>query len=255
MTVAVGPDRIVRAAKEQGTELFFNLAAPHVPAAVIDMGHVLFLTSLFAALLAFHNAVARYLFALGRERVLPAALGRTSRRTGAPKLGSLLQSALALTALVLYAVAGWDPITHLFFWGGIGGGLGILVLMAATSIAVVGFFARHPHGEPVWRRLIAPILAALLLTAILVITVAEFGELLNVAGSSPVRWGFPAAYTAAAVLGVAWALILRAARPGVYAAIGLGADTATTDTGLTAGTAPDQPHPIPDPVLTETSPR
>ncbi|GAA4714898.1 APC family permease [Phytohabitans rumicis] len=254
MTVATGPDRIVQAAQEQGTELFFNLAAPHVPAAVIDVGHLLFLTSLFAALLAFHNTVSRYLFALGREQVLPGRLGRTSRRTGAPKLGSFLQSVTAVAVLILYAAAGWDPITHLFFWGGIGGGLGILILMAATSIAVVGFFARHRHGEPVLRRLIAPILAALILTATLVVTVAEFAELLNIPNSSPVRWAFPAAYATAAVLGVGWALILRTARRSVYAAIGLGADSSTAAIRLSP-TGVAQPDLTLDPAFTKASPR
>lgn len=242
MTVATGPDRIVQAASEQGTELFFNLAAPHVPTAVVDIAQVLFLTSLFAALLAFHNTVARYAFALGRERVLPAGLGRTSRRTGAPKLGSLLQSLLALAVLIGYAVAGWDPILHLFFWGGIGGGLGILILMTGTSIAVVGFFVRHRRRYPErrWRRVIAPLSAALVLAAILTVTTAELGELLNVDASSPLRWAFPAAYAVAAVLGVGWALILRAVRPGVYAAIGFGADASATGTGLTDSDTPER---------------
>ena len=53
---------------------------------------VLFMTSLFAAMISFHNAVARYMFALGRERVLPGALGRTEPRSGAPRVASLSQS-------------------------------------------------------------------------------------------------------------------------------------------------------------------
>ena len=71
-----------------------------MPAALVHIGYVLFLTSVFAALLAFHAAVARYQFALGRERVLPAAWGRTHPRTGAPLLGSITQSVLALAVLV-----------------------------------------------------------------------------------------------------------------------------------------------------------
>jgi amino acid transporter len=232
MTVAVGPHQIVAAARQQGTELFFTLAAAHLPALIIDVGRLLFVTSLFAALLAFHNTVSRYLFALGREHVLPTGFGRTSRRTGAPTHGSLLQTVLAFTVLTVFAAAGWDPIVHLFFWGGIGGGLGILILMAATSIAVVAFFNRHRHGVPLRQRLLAPTTAALALTGILAITITELGDLLNVPNTSPVRWAFPAAYTIAAAAGIVWALILHRTRPRVYAAIGLGADSVTTPDGL-----------------------
>ncbi|SCG38661.1 APC family permease [Micromonospora coxensis] len=227
MSVATGPDKIVDAARSDGTELIFNLVSPHLGAGVVTIGRVLFITSLFAALLSFHHTVARYLFALGRERVVPAVLGRTSRRTGAPKAGSILQSVIAVAVLVGYAAANADPITHLFFWVTVTGGLGVLALMTVTSAAVVGFFARITHTEGPWRALIAPLTATLALTAVLVVTVQEFDTLLGVDPHSPLRWLFPAAYAVAALVGAAWALILRAARPDVYDAIGLGADSAT----------------------------
>lgn len=74
-----------------------------------------------------HGASCRtYVFALGRERVLPEILGRTSPRTSSPKLGSLIQTGFGLAVIVVYAAAGWDPVVHLFFWGGTTGGLGVL---------------------------------------------------------------------------------------------------------------------------------
>lgn len=235
MTINTGPEGIVPAAQAHGTELFFILAGPYVPGWLIDAGQLLFLTSLFAALLAFHNTVARYGFALGRERVLPARFGRTSRRSGAPKLASLTQSALAVAVLVVFAVAGWQPMTALFFVGGVGGGFGVLVLMALTSVAVVGFFHRQRHlSESAWRTRVAPILAAVVLAVILAVTVAEFAALLNVPKNHPLRWAVPGAYAVALAIGVAWALLLRATRPQVWAAIGLGADAATTPAGLIA---------------------
>ncbi|MCW6008212.1 APC family permease [Micromonospora sp. CPCC 205371] len=232
MTVNTGPDGIVPAAQEYGTELFFVLAGPYVPGWLLDAGQLLFVTSLFAALLAFHNTVSRYVFALGREKVLPARLGRTSRRTGAPKFASLTQSGLALGVVVLFAVTGWHPITGLFFVGGVGGGFGVLLLMALTSVAVVKFFHRHTATESVWRTRVAPILAALVLTVILAATVAEFAALLNVPDTHPLRWLVPGAYALALVAGTGWALLLRATRPHVWAAIGLGADAAATTAGL-----------------------
>jgi amino acid transporter len=45
---------------------------------------LLFISSVFAALLAFHNAVARYLYALGREGLVPERLGRTHASTSVP---------------------------------------------------------------------------------------------------------------------------------------------------------------------------
>ncbi|MFB6397653.1 APC family permease [Polymorphospora lycopeni] len=241
MTVAAGPADVVAAARAHDADLFFVLAAPHLPAALVDLGRLLLLTSLFAALLAFHNMVARYAFSLAREGLLPAVLGRTGRLTGAPVYGSLLQSGLAPTALGTFAGAGLDPIRHVFFTGGVTGGLGVLVLMAATSFAVLGYFARDRRGEPAWRRVTAPAVAAVTLTAVLVVTVAGFGALLDLPGDSPLRWLLPAGYAVAAVAGAGWALILRATRPRVYAAIGLGPDSVTAVPATPSGVSRSSP--------------
>lgn len=224
MSVATGAERIVAVAQRDGTETIFRLAQAQLGGTMVHIGHVLFLTSLVAALLSFHNAVARYLFALGRERVLPAALGRTGRLTGAPKVASLAQSGLALTVILAYAAGGLDPLVQLFFWVGMTGGFGALVLIASTSVAVVGFFARRRVGENAWRSLFAPGLAAVLLAVIVALAVANFGTLLGVPAGDPLRWILPAAYLVAAAAGTGWALLLRNSRPDIYRAIGLGAN-------------------------------
>src|SRR5262249_3408688 len=131
----------------------------------------LFLTSLFAAALAFHNTTWRYMYALGREHVLPPVLGRTGANN-IPKAASLVQSGSALVVILFYAVSGADPMSRLFFWMGTTGGLGILLLLALTAIAVVVFFARGSRGETLWRRLVAPLLAAVLLIGIVILAVS-----------------------------------------------------------------------------------
>jgi amino acid transporter len=211
-------------AKAHQTDLVFFLVSPHLPTALVDVGYLLFLTSVFAALLAFHAAVARYQFALGREGVLPAAWGRTHPRTGAPLLGSVTQSLLALLVLCAYAAAHAEPLVYVFAWLTTIGGLGVLILMWAASAAVFAFFTRARRGEHVWRAYIAPTLAFLLLSVVLTATVLGFGDLLQVPKNSPFQWLIPALYVAVAAIGVVWALIMRAARPEVYAAIGRGAD-------------------------------
>jgi amino acid transporter/GNAT superfamily N-acetyltransferase len=222
MSVATGPDQIVDAARAESTELLFNLAARHLGAAVVEVGQVLFVTSLLAAMISFHNTTARYVFALGREQVLPAWFGRTRRRSGAPAAGSLVQSLSGLVVIVIYAIAGWDPVVKLFFWGGTSGALGVLFLITITSAAVVGFFARHRLGENVWRRVVAPTAAALALLIVTTLAVVNFATLLGVPDQHPLSWMVPIGYLAVAAAGTGWGLVLRATRPDVYATIGLG---------------------------------
>ncbi|HEY5989507.1 MAG TPA: hypothetical protein VIV12_24485 [Streptosporangiaceae bacterium] len=168
-----------------------------------------------------HNCTWRYLFALGREGVLPAALGRTGGNS-IPKAASLTQSATGLAVITAYAVAGWDPMTRLFFWLGAMGGLGIVVLLAVTAVAVIVFFGRDPRGESTWARLTAPSLAAALLGGVAALAVAHYHTLLGVPPGAVAAWALPAAYAALAVIGVAWGLALKARRPQTYATIGLG---------------------------------
>jgi amino acid transporter len=227
MSVATGPDQIVAQSQTASTELIFQLAGSHLGVLIVDIGRVLFVTSVLAAMISFHNTTARYVFALGREGVLPVVLGRTSPRTGSPKLGSVIQSVVGLVVIVLYAVAGWDPVVQLFFWGGTAGGLGVLFLIVTTSVAIVVYFLRQPAGETVWRRLVAPVFAAVLLLIVVVLALVNFATLLGVEPTSPLRWGIPIAYLVIAILGVVWALALRHRRHAVYAAIGLGAKSAT----------------------------
>jgi amino acid transporter len=223
MAARNGDAHVVAAAAQQGPGLLFGLAGN---GSLSQAAQWLFLTSLFAAALAFHNTVWRYIYALGRENVLPAALGRTGSNN-IPKAASLVQSGCGLAVIVAYAAGQWPPMSDMFFWLGTTGGLGILALLAVTAVAVVVFFARDARGEPAWPRLIAPALAAVLLGGMIVLAVQHYATLLGVVAGSPAAWALPGSYAAVAVTGLAWGLILKARRPSVYAAIGLGAYAAT----------------------------
>jgi hypothetical protein len=129
--------------------------------------------------------------------------------------------------ITAYAAGGWPPMSDMFFWLGTTGGLGVLILLAITAVAVVVFFARDPRGEGAWPRLIAPALAAVLLGGMIVLAVQHYGLLLGVTTGSPAAWALPGSYAAVAAGGLAWGMVLRLRRPRVYAAIGLGAYAAT----------------------------
>jgi amino acid transporter len=231
MAAHAGTSHVAAAAAAQGPGLMFGLSGSSV---LSQASQWLFLTSLFAAALSFHNSVWRYIYALGRENVLPAAFGRTGTNN-IPKAASVAQSATGLAVIAGYALTHQDPMTRLFFWLGTSGGLGVMILLAVTSAAVVMFFARDAHGEGIWARLIAPALAAVLLAGIVVLAVQHYALLLGVPPGSPAAWVLPASYAAVAAAGIAWGLILKARSPQVYAAIGLGAHAITASPAPAAG--------------------
>jgi amino acid transporter len=222
MAAHAGASHVVATATQEGPGLLFGLGDGFLSQAA----QLLFLTSLFAAALAFHNTTWRYMFALGREHVLPPGLGRTGANN-IPKAASLAQSATGLVVIVFYAATGADPMSKLFFWLGTTGGLGILLLLALTSVAVVAFFARENRGETVWRRLGAPLLAAVLLGWIVILAVRNYATLLGVPPSSAAAWALPASYGVVAAVGLVWGLILKVRRPDLYGAIGFGASAVT----------------------------
>lgn len=125
------------------TVFLFELGGTYIGGALTTVMSLLFVSSVFAALLAFHNAVARYLFALGREGLLPERLGRTHRKHLSPHTGSLSQTGLAVVVVLIFVIAGLDPVLALFTWLTQLGTLAIIVLMSLASFAVVAFFRRH----------------------------------------------------------------------------------------------------------------
>jgi amino acid transporter len=227
MSVATGPDKVVETSASNGPETIFILAGDHLGGWIVDTGHTLLVTSILAAMISFHNTTARYMFALGRERVLPASLGRTSHRTGSPVTGSIIQSVVGFVVIVIYAIGGWDPVVRLFFWGGTSGGLGVLALIFITSISVIVFFTRNQVNETPWRRVVAPILATACLAVVLFLALRNFRTLLGPDAPDALVWGAPIVYLVVGILGIGWGLVLRGARPEIYDTIGLGARSAT----------------------------
>jgi amino acid transporter len=192
-----------------------------------DSASLLFATSLFAALLSFHNAVARYAFALGREGVIPRGFSRVQPRTGAPYVASIAQTILALGVVMIFALSDADPVLKLFTWLTNLGALGVLLLMAITSFAVVAYFRRNPEsGVSRWSGTIAPAIAGVALLVVLVLGVLNFNVLITSATDAPtdtMAVVLPLILFGAGALGLAIGAWMKASRPDAYARIGEGA--------------------------------
>ncbi|MFG2131155.1 APC family permease [Streptomyces sp. NPDC048751] len=229
LTVAAGPSQIVGAAQKESANLLFSLTESRLGATFTDVLHVLFVTGMFAALLSFHNVVARYAFAMGREGLLPRAFGQTTGTSGAPGTGSLLQTGISVLVVVAFAVADdkpvgdpTAPVLQLFTWCGNVGALGVILLMAAASVSVIVFFARRGAAAAQAWRLVTSALAAVALLVIAGYTVKDLDVLVGAAPGSAVPWVLPGIIAVALVAGLVQGLVLRSRAPEAHARIGLG---------------------------------
>jgi amino acid transporter len=113
-------------------------------------------SAILAALISLHHTLARYLFALGRERLLPRRLGPAAPRTPAPRAASLTQSVVAAAAVATCVGLHFDPTGRLVRRLAVAGALGLLVLLTGTSLAALVHRNRQPGPENAWRRFLAP---------------------------------------------------------------------------------------------------
>jgi amino acid transporter len=182
------------------TVFIFMLSDRYVGSWLTLLMSVLLISSVFAALLAFHNAAARYFYVLGREGLLPAHLGQTHDVHQSPHLGSLLQSALGVLVLAIFVITAQDPVLGLFAWLTNLATLSVITLMTVVSFAVIAFFRKNPGLVPSgFKTLLAPLVAGVLLGIIAVMVVINFPGL---TGSDPkIAYGLVVLVPIAGVVG------------------------------------------------------
>ncbi|MGO3151172.1 MAG: APC family permease [Galactobacter sp.] len=227
MIVGVGSGSVVDSSGANGPGVVFGVLAGHLPKFAVDIAQLLFVTSLIAALVSFHNVVSRYLRSLSRDRVLPRFLSYSAGAGKAPVAGSFTQSGLALVVLVIFAIIGTGaedpimfPVLTLFTWLTNMGALGLVALMALTSFAAFGFLRAHRAGTGVFTRVIAPWVAGVALAGMTILIIVNFPVLVDAESGSVLNWLLPAIVVVPGLVAAGWTLWLRSARPEVYEGIG-----------------------------------
>jgi len=177
------------------------------------------ISSVFAALLAFHNAAARYFYVLGREGLLPIGLAKTHATHQSPHLGSVLQTVLAVIVLAIFVIAEQDPVLALFTWLTNVATLSVITLMALASFSVIAFFRRSKALESSgFKTMLAPLVAGVILAIIAILVVIHFDVL---TGAQPaLAIGLPMLVPVAAVLGIIAAARLKQSAPARFAQLG-----------------------------------
>jgi amino acid transporter len=214
MTVgAIGPEEASVQAGSQGAVLMFNLITRYSGETVASATAVLVSTSLLASYLALHNAASRYIFALSREKLLPAAFGHFHPTRYAPANASLAVSAVTVVCVAMFGLSQVDP-----YQAGVPvligfGTLGIILLQGMAATAILVYLWRRRTATKRWVIGASALGALGLLTA--TILVGWNFSLLAASELHAVAW-LPLGYPLTLACGAGFACWLRKSRPKTY---------------------------------------
>ncbi|MBJ8348893.1 APC family permease [Antrihabitans sp. YC2-6] len=183
MVSAWGDEGAVTLASENPEGMITDTAVRYVGSAAGDLVQIFLITSLFAAVLSFHNVLSRYIFALGATSALPAVCGRAHVKHASPYVASVVQTASALVLVAVSALAGLDPVTEVFAWFAGVSSVGIVALMTLTSAAILVYFRRSRVDNRLWHTVVAPGLGLTGLAVLLVMTIDKLPMLVGGSGT------------------------------------------------------------------------
>jgi len=128
---------------------------------------VLILTGSFACAMAFHNVAMRYGYAMGREGILPKALGRTHPTHKSPYIASITQTIVAVALVLAWGIGSGfgykdafdTAYVRIYTMMAVQGVVWILAIQATCALAVLVWHRRHKHPDSVWIVVVSPVIA------------------------------------------------------------------------------------------------
>jgi amino acid transporter len=216
LTSAVGDANVAAVARQDPGRFIIDRASTHLGKLGSDAISLLVLTSSIAAALALFNNSTRYLYALARDGVLPAALAKTHRRHGSPYIAGAVLTIGLVTVLGCASIARLDPLVNISTALVGLGSVGLMTLLAVTALAIPIFFARRSMFS--LAKTAAPTAGGLVIAAATYLAFRNYSALTGVE-STPINH-LPYLLIAIALVGTVQARWLRAHRPEVYQSIG-----------------------------------
>ena len=215
---------LINAAQNNSATFFFDVATRLIGPWSAAIMSYLILTGSFACGMAFHNTAARYLYSLGREKVLPGALGKTHSTYKTPYVASFVQTAVSAVIIALFAIflGSNDPngqaYNQLYSLMALLGTILILAAQAVVSVAIVVYFRReHPEDHHWWKTLVAPIFAFVAQVYVIWLAASQMGFLGG--GYAFANYIIPID-VAVFVVGLVGALYIKMKDPAKFAQIG-----------------------------------
>jgi amino acid transporter len=216
---------ISRGSTGNSFDMFYALTEQNLGTWAKDVYETLVVTGSFACALAFHNTASRYLYAFGREGVVPP-LGRTHAKHKSPHVASVVQT--IITALITFGFFFLQKPTkaapdvayvHLYGLMAIMGTMALLIVQTVCSVAVIWYFhvgKNHPETANWWRTFLAPLIAALGMAYVVYLLFSNLSFAAGAASGSPVYTAIPYVVAGAFVLGLGYSLFLKYRSPATF---------------------------------------
>jgi amino acid transporter len=177
---------------------------------------ILIITSSLACGLALNNVCVRYVYALGREKIIPQFAGKVHPKHRTPYVAIAMQAFIMAAILAAFYLSNATPF-DVYAWLGIPALAWLMGVQVVCSIATITYFYRHREVNFL-TTLIAPLLAAAGLTFALYLL---FHKLTFIAGvSNGFVTAIPWITLAIPIFGIGYAFWLRANRPQKYEVLG-----------------------------------
>jgi amino acid transporter len=220
--------------------LFFGLVTGNLGGVVLDIYKILLVIGSFACALAFHNVAARYLFALAREipsDKVKTTIGGTHAKHSSPYIASTIQSVITLVIVLAFAFftavqspdANGNPVdtpalvpyVNIYGLLALIGTAAILLVQAICSAAVIWYFwVKKVHKGNVFTTLICPLIGGVAMLYVVWALWDNRAFAAGLAANSLVFKAAPYILLVLFVIGLAYAVWMRSAKPEAYAEIG-----------------------------------
>lgn len=174
ITVHVGPDAVQSMAAEDPAGFFFAVVHDTMGPGFTRFLEFLVATSFLALFVGFQSMISRYVFALARAGALPRRLGATKGGSGNPAAASLAVTGTIAVVLLVFTLAGADPVTITYSWLVGLGTVGLLAVLSLVSVSILIFFSRQKASGNAWATRIAPAVAAIGMIIVLVLAIQNY---------------------------------------------------------------------------------
>lgn len=226
--VGTGPARAVALSQDPATggQIFFGVVEQNLGGWAVVLFEFLLVTGSFACVMAFHNCASRYIYAIGREDLVPGlgrTLGKTHPRHGSPYVAGFVQTAIAMIIVLWFFFTGRDPYAQLFALMGLLGTTAILIVQALAAFACIAYF--HGPGQKVpdahwFRTLLAPLLGGIGMLYAIYLLIDAAGVAAGAAANDIVFLLIPWIVAIVGIAGVVFALAVKWKSPARYELVG-----------------------------------